>query len=92
MAWIVLGLAGGLIASASFYEPRVERTVQTFAAGVVGSLLGGLVAVAVGVASIDRFYEPAGWLVAMSGALLVVVAYSSVAARSSRDRGGEGRG
>ena len=58
--------------------------VGRYAAGIVGAVLGGLVAVAVGVGPIGDIFHSAVWLIALGGAMLAIVVYEL--ARTSRGR------
>jgi uncharacterized membrane protein YeaQ/YmgE (transglycosylase-associated protein family) len=82
IGWIVLGLLAGLIAKAIY--PGAERVgvILTTVLGVVGALLGGFLATALGFGDpIDEFFDLSTWLAAIAGALLLLVAWNAIRGR-----------
>ncbi len=81
---IILFLVFGLIvgALARFLVPGREAGgwVVSMVLGVVGSFLGGFLGRAL---SLYREGEPAGFVMSLFGAILVVMAYHAIARRSS---------
>ena len=81
---IILFLVFGLIvgALARFLVPGREAGgwVVSMVLGVVGSFLGGFIG---RVLSIYREGEPAGFVMSLFGAILLVMAYHAIARRSS---------
>jgi uncharacterized membrane protein YeaQ/YmgE (transglycosylase-associated protein family) len=77
IAWLLLGLIAGLIAKAVH---RGERDpggiIGTMAVGVVGALVGGFIASRLGLGSIDSFFSVGTWLIAIGGALLLLVVFN----------------
>jgi uncharacterized membrane protein YeaQ/YmgE (transglycosylase-associated protein family) len=55
--------------------------------GLVGAVAGGLIASAVGIGSVSSFFSLGTWLIAIGGALLLLVMYDAL----SRRRGSHGR-
>ena len=85
IGWIVLGLIAGAIAKA--IHPGNEEpggVLGTFAVGIVGALLGGLIASALGVGAIGTFFSLGTWLIAIGGAFLFLVLWNMVASMADR--------
>lgn len=83
LGWIGLGLVTAVLAS-GFRRGAEGRggLAGRYATGVVGSLLGGLVAVAAGVGAMADFFHTGTWLIALGGAVPALFAYELV--RSTR--------
>jgi uncharacterized membrane protein YeaQ/YmgE (transglycosylase-associated protein family) len=82
IAWIVLGLLAGMIAKAIM--PGGERVglILTTVLGVVGALLGGFLAKALGLGDpIDEFFDLSTWIAAVVGALIILWLWSVVSRR-----------
>jgi uncharacterized membrane protein YeaQ/YmgE (transglycosylase-associated protein family) len=79
IAWIVLGLLAGMIAKAIM--PGGERVglILTTVLGVVGALLGGFLAKALGLGDpIDEFFDLSTWIAAVVGALIILWLWSVI--------------
>ena len=79
IAWIILGLIAGAIAKAIHPGPDPGGLIVTTLIGVVGAVLGGLIASALDIGDLDEFLDLGTWLIAIGGALLVLVVYRVVA-------------
>jgi uncharacterized membrane protein YeaQ/YmgE (transglycosylase-associated protein family) len=82
IAWIVLGLLAGMIAKAIM--PGGERVglILTTVLGIVGALLGGFLAKALGFGDpIDEFFDLSTWIAAVVGALIILWLWSLVSRR-----------
>ena len=82
IAWIVLGALAGLIAKAIM--PGAERIglILTTVLGVVGAILGGFLARALGFGDpIDEFFDISTWLAAIVGALLILFLWNAISNR-----------
>ncbi len=70
IGWIVMGLIAGFLARMLYPGPDSMPLVSTIVLGVLGSLVGG------GIAYMLRLgtspYEPAGWIMATIGALVLL--------------------
>ena len=82
IAWIVLGLLGGLIAKKIM--PGAERIglILTTVLGVAGALLGGFLATALGFGDpIDEFFDISTWIAAIVGAMLILFIWNAISSR-----------
>jgi uncharacterized membrane protein YeaQ/YmgE (transglycosylase-associated protein family) len=79
LGWIILGLVAGAIAKALHKGHEPGGVLGTLVVGVAGALVGGLIASAVGIGGISSFFSLGTWLIAIGGALLLLVIYSTLA-------------
>jgi uncharacterized membrane protein YeaQ/YmgE (transglycosylase-associated protein family) len=72
LSWIVFGLVVGIIAKLLTPGKDPGGIIVTMLLGIAGALLGGFIGRAMG------FYgpqQPAGWLMSIGGAILLLVLY-----------------
>jgi len=82
IAWIVLGLLAGIIAKFLLPGDDPGGIIVTTIIGIVGAILGGFVAKALGFGDpIDEFFDISTWIAAILGSLVLLVAYRAVAGR-----------
>ena len=86
LGWIILGLVAGAIAKAVHRGKEPGGFLGTLAVGVLGAVVGGLIASAVGIGGIGSFFSLGTWLIAIGGALLLLIIYSSLTGGESRSR------
>ncbi len=87
IGWILLGLVAGVIAKAILPGDDPGGIIVTIILGVVGALLGGLIARALGLGDpIDEFFDISTWIAAIIGAIVVLLIYRAVAGRGRRTR------
>ena len=82
IAWIVLGLLAGLIAKRIM--PGAERIglILTTVLGVIGAILGGFLATALGFGDpIDEFFDISTWIAAIVGAMLILFIWNAISNR-----------
>ena len=82
IAWIVLGLLAGLIAKKIM--PGAERIglILTTVLGVIGAILGGFLATALGFGDpIDEFFDISTWIAAIVGAMLILFVWNAISNR-----------
>ena len=74
VGWIVLGLFVGTIARA-LVPGRTEPSgcIGTTAVGILGALIGGFIASALGLGEIDEFFDLETWLIAIGGSVLLLL-------------------
>ena len=78
IGWIVLGLLAGAIAKAIMPGTQGGGWFATLVLGVVGALLGGFIGSAIFNIGLDTFWSLQTWIVAILGALLVLVIWGFV--------------
>lgn len=78
IGWIVLGLLAGAIAKAIMPGNQGGGWLATLVLGVVGALLGGFIGSAIFGIGLDTFWSLQTWIVAILGALLVLVIWGFV--------------
>ena len=85
LGWIVLGLIAGAIAKAILPGRQGGGWIITLILGVVGALLGGFIGSALFGVGLEEFWSIQTWLLAIGGAILVLLIYG-LATRGSRTR------
>jgi uncharacterized membrane protein YeaQ/YmgE (transglycosylase-associated protein family) len=81
IGWLVLGLVAGAIAKAIHPGDDPGGLLGTLAVGVAGALLGGFIASALGIGAIGSFFSLGTWLIAIGGALLLLIIYGAIVGR-----------
>lgn len=81
ISWIVFGLIVGLIARALYPGNQSMGFVATTILGIIGSLVGGLIAWALGFSPEEGPFTGAGWIMSIIGALIVVWAALAMSSR-----------
>jgi uncharacterized membrane protein YeaQ/YmgE (transglycosylase-associated protein family) len=88
LAWIVLGLGGGLIGNMFIPGRRSQGLILTCLIGIAGALLGGWLATKLfHIHSLQGFFNLSTWLTAIAGAAVLLLAFHLVTGRSSRRSG-----
>lgn len=85
LGWIVLGLIAGAIAKLILPGRQGGGWLVTLILGVVGALLGGFIGSALFGIGLEEFWSIQTWLVAIAGAIIVLLIYGLVT-RGSRAR------
>ncbi|HEY4534923.1 MAG TPA: GlsB/YeaQ/YmgE family stress response membrane protein [Enteractinococcus sp.] len=78
LGWIVLGLIAGAIAKAIMPGEQGGGWLATLLLGVVGAVLGGWIGSIVFGVGIEEFWSLATWLLAIGGALIVLVIWGAI--------------
>lgn len=78
IGWIVLGLIAGAIAKAILPGRQGGGWLMTLLLGVVGALLGGFLGSAIFGIGLENFWSFQTWIVAILGAILVLLIYGFV--------------
>ncbi|MCS3491958.1 MULTISPECIES: GlsB/YeaQ/YmgE family stress response membrane protein [Micrococcaceae] len=81
IGWIVLGLIAGAIAKAILPGKQGGGWIATLILGVVGALLGGWIGSAIFGEGVDEFFSISSWLLAIGGALIVLVIWGFITKR-----------
>ncbi len=84
IGWTILGLIAGAIAKALHRGDEPGGVLGTLVVGILGAVLGGLVASAVGIGALGSFFSLGTWLVAIGGAFLLLVIYDAITSGSAR--------
>lgn len=85
IAFIILGLLAGAIAKALMPGNDPGGWIITTLIGVVGAILGGLLAgVLFDADPLDEFFDISTWLTAIVGSIILLVIYRVVADRGGR--------
>ncbi|MBU1588994.1 MAG: GlsB/YeaQ/YmgE family stress response membrane protein [Actinobacteria bacterium] len=84
IGWIVLGLVAGAIAKAILPGTQGGGWIITLVLGVVGALLGGFIGSAVFGIGLEGFFSIQTWLLAIGGAIVVLLIYGLVTRGSRR--------
>jgi uncharacterized membrane protein YeaQ/YmgE (transglycosylase-associated protein family) len=85
LGWIVLGLAAGAIAKLILPGRQGGGWIVTLILGIVGALLGGFIGSAVFGVGLETFWSLQTWLLAIGGAIIVLLIYGLIT-RGSRSR------
>jgi uncharacterized membrane protein YeaQ/YmgE (transglycosylase-associated protein family) len=82
LGWILLGLLAGIIAKALMPGGEGLGIILTTVLGIVGALLGGFLATALGLGDpIDEFFDLSTWLAAIVGALIILFLWNAIRER-----------
>jgi uncharacterized membrane protein YeaQ/YmgE (transglycosylase-associated protein family) len=84
IGWIILGLIAGAIAKAILPGTQGGGWLITLVLGVVGALLGGFIGQMIFGRGIESFWDLGTWLLAIGGAILVLLIYGLVTRGSRR--------
>jgi uncharacterized membrane protein YeaQ/YmgE (transglycosylase-associated protein family) len=78
IAWIILGLIAGAIAKAVLPGTQGGGWLVTLILGIVGALLGGFLGSAIFEVGLGGFFDLTTWLLAIGGAIVVLLIYGLV--------------
>jgi uncharacterized membrane protein YeaQ/YmgE (transglycosylase-associated protein family) len=81
IAWLVMGLIAGFIAS-KLVNKQGEGVLMDIVLGIVGAVVGGFIANALGFTGITGF-DLYSILVSVAGAVIVLVVYHAMTRRGS---------
>ncbi|HSN35014.1 MAG TPA: GlsB/YeaQ/YmgE family stress response membrane protein [Arthrobacter sp.] len=84
LGFLLLGLIAGAIAKAILPGHQGGGWVITLVLGVVGALLGGWIGSLIFGRGLVEFFDLGTWLLAILGAIIVLLIYGAVAGRRSR--------
>lgn len=84
IGWVVLGLIAGAIAKAIMPGDDPGGIIVTTLIGIVGAIIGGLIASALDVGDLDEFFDIGTWLIAIAGSLLLLAIYRAVIGNRGR--------
>lgn len=82
--WLIIGLIAGALARLIMPGRDPMGMIMTIVLGIVGSILGGLVSWAIwGAETADEGFRPAGLLLSVIGAIIVLWIYRMMKSRST---------
>ena len=84
LGWIVLGLIAGAIAKLILPGKQGGGWIATLILGVVGALLGGFIGSAIFNVGIDEFWSLSTWLLAIGGAIIVLLIWGLITKNRGR--------
>ncbi|WP_207456905.1 GlsB/YeaQ/YmgE family stress response membrane protein [Herbiconiux sp. SYSU D00978] len=84
IGWIVLGLLAGAIAKLILPGRQGGGWLATLLLGVVGALLGGFLGSAIFGVGLEDFWSIQTWLVAIVGAIIVLLIWGFITGRRGR--------
>jgi len=84
IGWILLGLIAGAIAKAILPGAQGGGWIVTIILGIVGALLGGFLGSVLFNAPLEDFFSLQTWLLAIGGAIIVLLIYGAVTRGSRR--------
>ncbi|WP_211883061.1 GlsB/YeaQ/YmgE family stress response membrane protein [Pseudarthrobacter albicanus] len=83
-AFLILGLIAGAIAKAILPGRQGGGIFITLLLGVVGAILGGWIGGALFGRGLNEFFSLSTWLLAIGGAIIVLLVYGMITKRSAR--------
>lgn len=86
LGFLLLGLIAGAIAKLILPGKQGGGWLVTLLLGVVGALLGGWIGSAIFGVGVDSFFEISSWLLAIGGAIIVLLIYGLIVGRGSKSR------
>ena len=82
IGWILLGLLAGVIAKRIMPGSESIGIILTTLLGIVGALLGGFLAMALGLGDpLDEFFDISTWVAAIIGAIIIIFAWNLISGR-----------
>ncbi|MEN3344145.1 MAG: hypothetical protein V7635_721 [Arthrobacter sp.] len=84
LGWLILGLIAGAIAKAILPGRQGGGWIVTLVLGVVGAILGGWIGSLIFGGGLGDFFDLRTWLLAILGAVIVLLIYGAVAGRRTR--------
>lgn len=84
LGFLLLGLIAGAIAKAILPGRQGGGWVITLVLGVVGAVLGGWIGSLIFGGGLGEFFDLRTWLLAILGAIIVLLIYGAIAGRRSR--------
>lgn len=86
LAFLLLGLIAGAIAKLILPGKQGGGWLITLLLGVVGALLGGWLGSVIFGVGLEEFWDLSTWLLAIGGAIVVLLIYGLIVGRGDRAR------
>ncbi|GAA1692621.1 hypothetical protein GCM10009792_10620 [Microcella alkalica] len=84
LAFLLLGLIAGAIAKLIIPGKQGIGWLMTLVLGVLGALLGGWLGSVLFGRGLEEFFDLGTWLLAIGGAIIVILIYAAVTGRKGR--------
>lgn len=84
LAFLLLGLIAGAIAKLILPGKQGIGWLMTLVLGVIGALLGGWLGSVLFGRGIEEFFDLGSWLLAIGGAIIVILIYTAIVGRKGR--------
>jgi uncharacterized membrane protein YeaQ/YmgE (transglycosylase-associated protein family) len=84
LGWILLGLLAGAVAKALLPGDDPGGCIGTTLIGIAGALIGGFIASALDLGELGTFFDLETWVIAIGGALVLLVAFRVLSGRARR--------
>lgn len=84
LAFLLLGLIAGAIAKLILPGKQGIGWLMTLVLGVLGALLGGWLGSVLFGRGIEEFFDLGSWLLAIGGAIIVILIYVAITGRKGR--------
>ena len=81
--WLIIGLIAGALARLVMPGRDPMGIIATILLGIVGSIIGGLVSVAIWGSGNGRGFQPAGLLLSILGAIIVLWIWRMIKSRNT---------
>jgi uncharacterized membrane protein YeaQ/YmgE (transglycosylase-associated protein family) len=78
LGWIILGLIAGAIAKLILPGDDPGGIIVTTLIGIVGAVIGGLIASALKIGHLGSFFSLGTWLIAIAGSMILLLLYRLV--------------
>ena len=78
LAFLLLGLIAGAIAKLILPGKQAGGWIMTLILGVIGALLGGFLGNLIFGVSVNEFFSISSWLLAIGGAIIVLLVYGAI--------------
>lgn len=84
LAFLLLGLIAGAIAKLILPGKQGGGWIVTLLLGVIGAVLGGWIGSLIFNVGLNGFFDLSTWLLAIGGALIVLLLWGAITGRKSR--------
>jgi len=84
LAFLLLGLIAGAIAKLILPGKQNIGWLMTLVLGVLGALLGGFLGSVLFGTGLEEFFDLSTWLLAIGGAIIVLLIYGAIVGRKGR--------
>lgn len=86
IAWLILGLLAGAIARLLLPGKQGSGWLGALITGLLGAIVGGWIATALGVGAMDQFFSLGTWVFAILGGVIVAFIWQAITGRRGAQR------